>query len=223
MRTVISIKKASSSCYNRFLSVQILKLPKSKRTKQLTVHCQLFPFWTLLLLYFSEASKHKSLYSAVDLILKSYHTNFITIYNPSAYLDVDILGNLRLTTQATTVVNNFSFLPLRCKNGPCPTKRRSYFGKVLLFFPSSTNSIADYYSRVERNRKDEENPVSIFLIYFSETKSVRHSGRTTRYKMMHVVYAAVFIVRVEKDWSPEVKSDSNKITIYCTNCMYCGK
>jgi len=132
----------------------------------------LFLFCTLLLLYSCEATKQKSVFSAVNLILKSYHTNLITIYNPSAYLDVDIVGNIKLTTQDITVVNNFTYLPLRCNNGPCPTKRRSHFGKVLLFFPSSTNPIRDYYSRLEENKKSEQNPVSIFLTYFDGTKSV---------------------------------------------------
>ena len=174
------------------------------------------------MLYSCEGTKHNSIFSAVNLILKSYQANFITIHNPSAYLDVDIVGNIKLTNQAITVVNEFASLPLCCKNGPCSTKRRSYFGKVLLFFPSFTNSIESYYKQVEQNKKSEENPVSIFLIYFDRNKSVEYVSFNSRYKIMNVLYAAVFIVLVDKDWSPAKRSDVNKITIYCTNCMYCG-
>jgi len=77
----------------------------------------------------------------------------------------------KLTTQAITVVNNFIYLPFCFSNGPCSTKRRSYFGKILIFFPDSDISIKDYNSRLENNQKSEENPVSIFFIYFPETKS----------------------------------------------------
>ena len=183
---------------------------------------QKFPLWTLILLYSCEGTKHKSIFSAVNLIVKSYQTHFITVYNPSAYLDVDIIGNIKLNNQAITVVNNLRFLPLRCKNGPCSTKRRSNFGKVLLFFPSPRNSIDRYYIRVEQNKKSEENPVSIFLIYFDRNKYEKSFRFNYRSEIMNVLYVGVFIVIVDKDWSPEKLSDVKKITIYCTNCMYCG-
>jgi len=185
------------------------------------MHDNLFLFWTLLLLFGCQGRQHKFLFSAVNLILKSYQANFVTIYNPCTYLGVDIVGNIKLTTQAITVVNNFRFLPLRCKNGPCPTKRRSHFGKVLLFFPSLTNSIVSYYTRVKYNKEIEEHPVTIFLIYPPETMSVPHFG-WNRHIIMDIVYAAVFIILVDKDWSPTIRSDVNKITIYCTNCKYCS-
>jgi len=164
----------------------------------LTMHEQLCLFCTLLLLFSCEGTKHKSVYSAVNLILKSYHTNFITIYNPNAYLDVDIVGSIKLTTQAITVVNNFNYLPLRCNNGPCSTKRRSYYGKVLIFFPISTNSIDGYYGRLKKNKNDEENPVSILLIYFDGTMSVEHDG-WSRYTIVNFLYVAVLIVMVDKN------------------------
>jgi len=178
-------------------------------------------FFSLLLLYFCEGTKHKSINSAVNLILKSYHTNFITIYNPSAYLGVDIVGNIKLTSQAITVVNNFTYLPLRCKNGPCSAKRRSHFGKVLIFFPDSTHSIDSYYGRLKKNRNGEESPVSIFILYFDGTKFLEHDGGS-RYTIMDILYASVFIAMVDNDWVPEIRSNTNKITIYCTNCIYCG-
>jgi len=39
---------------------------------------------------------------------------------------------------------------------------------------------------------------------------------------MDALYAAVFIVIVDKEWSPRTQSNGKKITIYCTNCKYCG-
>ena len=164
----------------------------------LTMYEQLCQFCTLLLLCSCKGTKHKSVFSAVNLILKSYHTNFITIYNPNAYLDVDIVGSIKLTTQAITVVNNFNYLPLRCNNGPCSTKRRSYYGKVLIFFPISTNSIDGYYGRLKKNKNDEENPVSILLIYFDGTMSVEHDG-WSRYTIVNFLYVAVLIVMVDKN------------------------
>ena len=185
------------------------------------MNSQLFSLWFLLVLYSCERTRYKSHFSAVNLILENYHTNFITIYNPSAYLHVDIVGNIKLTTQAITVVNNFTYLPLRCQNGPRSTIRRSHFGKVLLFFPSSTNSIQGYYSLVRQNRKSQENPISIFLIYFDKNKLVK-PGEWSRFSIMNDLYAAVFIVFVDKDWFPKTRSNVHQITIHCTNCMHCA-
>jgi len=38
---------------------------------------------------------------------------------------------------------------------------------------------------------------------------------------MNILCVAEFIIFVDEDRSPKIRSDVNKITICCTSCMYC--